>query len=422
MVAATGVEYRIRTSKNAATHGTLRRLLALGRHRPLISASRLRSDLRIAIAGGGVGGLSLAIALGQAGFSPLVLERATALLPIGGALLLRASATSLLSRWGVLDDLLPLSAIVHRALVRDSRGRLIRSWKLPGSGHPAIFVRRSILQDLLVAHAKKWNAELRLGVAATNVAPTAGGMSSIACAGGISISADLVVGCDGIRSSLRDSISGRISRPLKFRRYVQWRHIGPCEGAVEKEEWWGDGLRFGVAPVGPSMRQWYVSATTDDPNFGNPAGSGDTIGMFNDWFKNWDPRVRALVEGARSADLTWNSIYDRQFDRSWGSGNRTLLGDAAHALTPDLGLGACLAIEDAAELAAALAEGGSIDGALRRYERQRMDVAARVVRRSRLTGWMAQWTSPSVCATRRLMLRYTPEFIWRRQMQATYGS
>ena len=368
-----------------------------------------------------MGGLSLAIALGHAGFTSLVLERAPALLPIGGALLLRASVTSLLARWGVLDDLLPLSAVVHRALVRDSRGQLIRSWKLPGFGHPAMFVRRSTLQDVLVAHARKRNTELRLGVSATAVLPTADGKSDIVCADGTRIAADLVVGCDGIRSSLRDSISGRTSRPLKFRRYVQWRHIGACDGAVEKEEWWGDGLRFGVAPVGPNLRQWYISATTDDPNFGAPSGSEDMIRIFKRWFRDWDPRVQALVEGASPADLTWNSIYDRQFDWNWGSGNRTLLGDAAHALTPDLGLGACLAIEDAAELTASLVEGGSIAEALRRYERRRMDITARVVRRSRLTGWMAQWTAPAICAARRLILRHTPEFIWQRQMQATYG-
>jgi len=116
----------------------------------------------------------------------------------------------------------------------------------------------------------------------------------------------------------------------------------------------------------------------------------------------------------------WTSIYDRPSGPRWGEGRVTLLGDAAHPFTPDLGLGGALAIEDAEDLNNRLRDHDEMISALRTYEDMRREKAKAVGRKSRLTGDMAQWSNPVMTKARNTLVASCPELIWRRKIKQTY--
>jgi 2-polyprenyl-6-methoxyphenol hydroxylase-like FAD-dependent oxidoreductase len=115
-------------------------------------------------------------------------------------------------------------------------------------------------------------------------------------------------------------------------------------------------------------------------------------------------------------------IYDREpLGESWGTGRVTLLGDAAHPMTPNLGQGACQTIEDAVVLARCLDEGGAIAEALRRYERLRADRTAMVVRRSRRVGVVGQLENALLCRLRDRVLTIIPQKVQLGQLEEVLG-
>jgi 2-polyprenyl-6-methoxyphenol hydroxylase-like FAD-dependent oxidoreductase len=122
-------------------------------------------------------------------------------------------------------------------------------------------------------------------------------------------------------------------------------------------------------------------------------------------FADWAPSIPALIEATQAEAILRNDICDRRPHRGWSRGRVTLLGDAAHPMTPHLGQGACQAIADAVVLGQCLSEPDSVAGALVDYERRRYRRTAALVRRSRLTGRVAQARHPLVRGVRDVMLR-----------------
>jgi 2-polyprenyl-6-methoxyphenol hydroxylase-like FAD-dependent oxidoreductase len=127
------------------------------------------------------------------------------------------------------------------------------------------------------------------------------------------------------------------------------------------------------------------------------------------------PRSRALIEATEEAAILRNDVYDRPALRRWSVGRVTLLGDAAHPMTPDMGQGACQAIEDAVILADCLAGPEDIAPSLRAYEARRIPRTSRVVRESRRAGTIAQWSNPLACTLRAALLR--SRYVARKQAE-----
>jgi 2-polyprenyl-6-methoxyphenol hydroxylase-like FAD-dependent oxidoreductase len=138
-----------------------------------------------------------------------------------------------------------------------------------------------------------------------------------------------------------------------------------------------------------------------------------------DLYEGWPEQVRATIASTDESMIIRNDIFDRPFRSDWGRGRMTLLGDAAHPMTPDMGQGACQAIEDAVVLGRCLSEFDDPTEALRRYEKQRATRTRRFVVRSRLFGKVAQWENPMARWVRASVLRATPEFIMRSDVQRT---
>jgi 2-polyprenyl-6-methoxyphenol hydroxylase-like FAD-dependent oxidoreductase len=195
----------------------------------------------------------------------------------------------------------------------------------------------------------------------------------------------------------------------------------PCGRGFES---WGRGARFGCTHIGRGRIYWFATANAPagvgDGPLGGPAGpKAKLLRHFGDWH---DP-IRELIETTEEGAILRTDIYDRApLGEIWGEGAVTLLGDAAHPMTPNLGQGACQAMEDAVVLARCLAERNvSTADALRRYERLRAARVAMLVRRSRRVGIVGQVANPLLCRLRDRALALIPPRAQLRQLEEVVG-
>jgi len=130
--------------------------------------------------------------------------------------------------------------------------------------------------------------------------------------------------------------------------------------------------------------------------------------------------IDAVIAATSENALLRNDIYDRPPVKRWSGENVTLLGDAAHPMTPNLGQGACQAIEDAVVLADCLQKMLDLGAALREYELKRIARTSRLVEQSRQLGEMGQWTNPLACRLRNTLVKHTPPAIAMKQMAALF--
>jgi 2-polyprenyl-6-methoxyphenol hydroxylase-like FAD-dependent oxidoreductase len=371
----------------------------------------------VVIVGAGIGGLTAALSLARSGGRPIVCERAPELDDIGGGITIRTNASRVLNSLGIFDRIQDLTARISSASLYNREGRLLRRWQLPTSGADTITIRRTDLQRVLVEQLLRYPHRLQLGFSFDRFEQTPEQVTAY-FANGESIAADALIGCDGLNSQVRKQIVGR--EPPSYRGYVQWRFISDCRhpvvGPHEKMEWWGNGLRFGASPLGRGMA-WYVSVNSPRPDWrGGDRVKDYLLGLFADWANPIGEMISEVVP----EKLVWTSIYDRHWVYRWGEGRVTLLGDAAHPFTPDLGLGGALAIEDAEELHRRLHDDDNVMAALRTYEDMRCEKARVVGVKSRFTGHMAQWANPVMTTARNTLVARCPDFIWSRKIKQTY--
>ena len=356
------------------------------------------------VIGAGIGGLTAAVALQQAGCSVHVLERAERLHPVGAGLTIQPNAVLALRELG-LGRIETVGQPLHAAEIRDSRDRVLTSLGaadaaalLAEVGAPAIGIHRSTLHNLLLAAA---GDVVSLG---TEVVEMNG--REIVTASGQRLEPPLIVGADGINSAVRAGLFGRT--PPRYSGYYCWRGVTahspfPPDWAGE---FWGRGLRFGGCGIDDGRLYWFAVAS-------GPAGGAGDIG---DRFAEFPALVRDAIAATAPTDILRTDINDRDPIPHWGQGPVTLLGDAAHAMTPNLGQGACQAIEDAVALGRAVARDGPTAQALRTYEAVRITRANAVVRRSRAVGRIGQWRHPVATTIRDTAVRWTPDSVTRRQL------
>ena len=376
----------------------------------------VRSPGKVLVAGAGIGGLTAAIALRRRGLEVEVFERTAELREVGAGLLLAANAQKALAKLGLAEAVERLGTPASASEIRSWRGRTIMSIplaELEGRiGAASAAVHRADLQALLLRELGE--GSLCLDREVEDFEGDADGVT-VQFADGSEERAGILVGADGLRSKIRSRLFG--PHKPRYAGYTAWRAV--VEPERELLPWgtgfesWGRGSRFGCAHIGEGRVYWFATSKAPEGGKDGPSGSpsGARSTLLNH-FSGWHHPVRELIEATKEDDIRRDDIYDRQpLAERWGEGRVTLLGDAAHPMTPNLGQGACQAIEDAVVLARCLRESGAAGdaaGSLRRYEALRSGRVAKITRRSRRIGQVCQLENPLLRRLRDLTLAALP--------------
>jgi 2-polyprenyl-6-methoxyphenol hydroxylase-like FAD-dependent oxidoreductase len=348
-----------------------------------------------------------------------VYERAPELGEVGAGLSLWANALHALDRLGVGEAIrrrgLPGTAGAIRTwrgetLLAPSADRIPREW-----GVVVTAVHRADLQATLRAALEP--GVVRLGAECTGFAAEGAGVRA-RFADGRQADGDLLIGADGLGSVTRARLFG--DTPPRYSGYTAWRGItaGAAPRPDSAFESWGRGRRFGAVPLLDGRVYWFATRNAPPGEPESPAGR--TAELLSE-FRGWHAPIEALIEATPGAAVLRNDIYDRPPLRRWGEGRITLLGDAAHPMTPNLGQGACQALEDAVVLGDCLRGTADVAGALRTYEARRRPRTTTVVERSWRIGRMGQWEHPVACWLRNAAVRAAPAGLHLRQLASIIG-
>jgi 2-polyprenyl-6-methoxyphenol hydroxylase-like FAD-dependent oxidoreductase len=344
---------------------------------------------RALVIGAGIGGLATAAGLHAAGWDVRVCERAAAIEPVGSGLALAPNGLRALDTIGAGDGLRAL-AVPQEPGIRRSDGR----WLIRGTGQlisgrfgdPVLLVTRAQVMDALLARVPA--AALSLSTPVTTTPVTTGAESD----------ADLVVAADGIGSAARAAMFPDHPGP-RYAGFTTWRMLaGPVAVPAPMAESWGRGTVFGVMPLADGRVYCYAAA---------PAAPGghadDELAELKRRFGHWHDPIPALLASVPAGQVLRLDVAELAAPLpAFHRGRVALLGDAAHPMTPNLGQGACQALEDAAVLTRLVA-GRSADlipAALAAYTAARLPRTTSITRWSRRAASMTTWTSPPATAFR----------------------
>jgi 2-polyprenyl-6-methoxyphenol hydroxylase-like FAD-dependent oxidoreductase len=394
--------------------------------------------VRIAIIGGGIGGLTTSIALKHFDFDSKVYEQAPVLLDVGAAIAIWPNAMRVLQKLNLADKILERAGEIKTIQWLDQHGRSINRVQLAEaiSQSPAVALRRADLQAVLLDALPP--EAIHLGNSIVDCSQTTEHILAH-FANGNAIQADIIIGADGIHSKVRSEFLNDTA-PI-YRGYMVWRGIAgisprsiPTHTAIELH---GRGQRFGIGPVGNGRIGWWAAAnaantsTTAEERSGDrktwkqgehvsSSQTQDTQRELLSLFDGWHRPILQLIEATPSSSILRTGAFDRPPSRLWGLQTMTLLGDAIHPMTPNFGQGGCMAIEDAMMLARCFEKYGAEEQTLRKYEELRRSRTKAVTRYSRLYGAIGQWENGLARAMRKSALSLVPENVARRLMQIVF--
>ncbi|WP_328330501.1 FAD-dependent monooxygenase [Kribbella sp. NBC_00382] len=361
------------------------------------------------VVGAGIGGVTAAVALEQCGWQVTVLERAAELGEVGAGISVWPGAAAVLDELGV-EGIAKAARLGEAAGMRRWDGRWIVEAAELGIELPVMLHRAQLHQLItdrlgpaVTIHTGTTVTGLTqdadgVTVTATSAAPGGpafGGRSGNAGSGdagsggpasvGTEYRAELVVAADGIRSVVRGVLVPEYKGP-RYSGYTAYRGIAEVGVADGGGETWGRGQRFGFAKLIDGRIYWYATSNRE------AGGADDDV---RELFADWHEPIPALL--AATPSVLRNDTYDLPTPLlPFVHGRVLLLGDAAHAMTPNMGRGACSAIEDAGALARVLRAGKDLSA----YDAERRPATTKLVKRSRQIGVLGQLDSKLACTLR----------------------
>lgn len=374
----------------------------------------------IAIVGAGIGGLTTALALRQRGMDPVVYEGAPELEEVGAGIWMPPNAMEIFRRLGVAEAVEERGSPVHRAEVRQRRGGLLKSIRLgiydEDAAGPTVAIHRGRLQGALAGALP--GGRLVTDHRCVAVQPTDEGIRLL-FDGRPPRSARIVVGADGLHSKVREYVDPEAR--IRESGQIAVRGIAPVtlprrlQGT--SRELWGGPIRFGFSEIARDETYWWCAG--DHRELGGEEGEA-LRSHVSSLAARFPSPIEWLVSQTPAHCLLRTPLHDLEPVERWWRGGVVLLGDAAHAMTPNLGQGGAQAIEDAFVLAEMLSTRKSAGAAFGAYESTRRTRAETVARLSRWTGALAHVSNPAVRWMRDAALRLTPGWVDDRQARALY--
>ncbi len=365
----------------------------------------------VTIIGAGIGGLTTALALQQCGITVHIYEAAPEIRPVGAGIVMAGNAMQVFRKLGLQQRIENTGNRMAVMNITDEQLRLLSAMRPDlleqqyGVCNTAI--HRADLQ-MILADAVGWeHISLSKRLSAAEQHPDG---FRLHFEDGSDAGCGILIGADGIRSVVRQCFFPHTV--IRDSGQVCWRGI--CETTLPPEhrhhavEAWGKGVRLGITQISDNKVYWYAVANKK---------RGTAPGLLRELFHDFHPLLSAIVLQTPDSSIHFSAIEDlKPFDH-WTAGNMCLVGDAAHATTPNLGQGACQAVEDAYVLGKLLGAGLPTDRAFRRYEQIRRNKAHSIVKQSRMLGRIAHIEYNTLRWLRNWLMKQTPSFLANRQLK-----
>lgn len=376
------------------------------------------TEKEFTIIGAGIAGLTTAKALRQLGLRVTLFEAAPIIKPLGAGLALAANAVKAFQKLGIAESIIRAGRLLDAFVICDQQGRTLTRTDSKAIGRKYgmdnFTIHRAALHQELLKQAE--GIPLTIGKRAIRVDQTAQGLT-LTFADGTTYQTDYLIVADGIHSAIRQQLVPD-SKP-RYAGYTCWRAVIDSTGLSlsDATETWGVNGRFGLVPLANNQLYWFacLNAPANDDRMRQFTIS-DLLRVFEDYHT---PIPEVLVR-TNNKDLLWNDILDLKPLPRYAFDNIVLLGDAAHATTPNMGQGACQAIEDAVVLADELKTGSSVPDVFKRFEQRRLKRTHYIINNSRRIGQMAHVQHPALIWLRNGLVRLLPHSVNEQQFKTLY--
>ncbi len=362
---------------------------------------------KIAIIGAGIAGLTVAIMLEKLGFEIKIFESNEKVRGIGAGMGLASNAIKAFEYLGLDENVISISNQLRDFEISDAAGKIILSAdteRIKQSYNADNFaVHRADLHSLLASKIPEGRIFthkklVRLKIKEEKV--------EIEFEDGTNEKFDFLIGSDGVNSQVRQLFLPD-TKP-RYAGYWCWRGVvETSENRLHKSvETWGRNGRFGITPLIHDRIYWYACVNS------NLKDGVPELGLkeLRDRFKNYHSIIPEILSMSREEDLVSNPIVDIKPISHYHFDRVLLIGDAAHATTPNMGQGACMAIEDIAVLQDEL-EKNDFNTACRNFERRRLKRTQYIIKTSRNAGMVAQSENPAFIFFRNKLMRILPDSI-----------
>jgi 2-polyprenyl-6-methoxyphenol hydroxylase-like FAD-dependent oxidoreductase len=372
----------------------------------------------ITILGGGIAGLSTAIALKNAGIETMVFEAAAEIKAVGAGLGLGANAIKAFKVLGIAEEVMEAGRFLPSFTVYNQKGKQITKTDSVSVskkyGLDNFTIHRADLHSLLLS-------KINPGCIKTNkrVQTIEQNENNIILhfQDGTVHETDYLIAAEGIHSIVRKHLLPE-SKP-RYAGYTCWRAVidNTKLQLNECSETWGSKGRFGIVPLAGNKIYWFacVNASANDSVMKN-----FTVLDLLDQFAGYHHPIPSILKETKNENLIQADINDIKPINRYAFNNILLIGDAAHATTPNLGQGACQAIEDAVILAAEIEKNNDIVTAFKQFEQMRMKRTHWIINTSLLTGKIAQLENKFLIRLRNFLFSHLPKRINEKQFQKLY--
>ncbi len=369
------------------------------------------------IIGGGIGGLTAALTLQKSGHSVQVFEAACVLEPVGAGLGVGSNALRALYDAGVGEQVEALGNRLDILDFYDADGQLLNEMSLTelAEKHQVnnVTIHRADLHKTL--QAALLPNTIHLNKTCVDVYQDEE-KAVVKFADGTVAEADYVIAADGIHSSIRQSVNANAT--VRYSGYTCWRgvvsHATNPHGSHTSTELWGRGERFGIVPLQRNRVYWFACLNAERQAKKYTRFKVEDVAR---QFADFPAEVTDLVLATKENHLLHHDIEDIRPLNKFVYGRIILLGDAAHATTPNMGQGAGQAMEDAIVLANCFNTFERADDALHRYEQKRVKRTKKIIMMSRYIGVGAQLENRLVTSVRNALFRWVPPRVLLRNFE-----
>lgn len=378
--------------------------------------------MKALIVGGGIGGLCAAVALQKKGIEVLVFEQAPELKEVGAGLSIAPNGMQVLKRLELVEEIISKGITIDSASITDSRGKSISTvdntvFKRK-FGYAPVAIHRFTLQHILLKQLPEH--QVLAGKKFARYQETENGIEAHFEDGSV-YQGDFLIGADGIKSGVRKQLLGEVQ--LRYSGQTCWRGIAemtlPTDEKNTFQEIWMNraGLRSAYVQINDHQVYWYVTICSAP---GGHEESDKTKTYLKELTKDVASRIHEVIDHTNDTLIIRNDLNDFLPMETWSKGKVVLIGDAAHATTPNLGQGANQAMESAYYLAECLAGSLGIQAAFLQYQNTRKPKAHLVTKRSWQFGKISNFSSPFMMALVKTLVRYSPKSATLKEFEKIY--